>query len=147
MTNYSQRILTYRTCILLLVVKYVYHAYFITGPNVRSHYGTTQSGNAVHGWVTVAARDPNTSSLGITWTTIMTTYLSGRRSCTRGTCVHPTSSDPRWCYRRWTGSLSEQHTAPWTPSGTRNGRSDPTTTHTRTHTEHREHHQERETVD
>jgi len=38
--NYSQRILRYYTRILLLVVKYVLYAYFIVGPNVRSHYGT-----------------------------------------------------------------------------------------------------------
>jgi len=35
--KYSQRILTYYTRILLLVVKYVYYASFIIGPNVRSH--------------------------------------------------------------------------------------------------------------
>ena len=36
--NYSQRILTYYTPTLLLVVKYVQYAYFIIGPNVRWHY-------------------------------------------------------------------------------------------------------------
>ena len=44
--NYSQRILTYYTRILLLVVKYVQHAYFIIGPNVRSHYAAQYVGHA-----------------------------------------------------------------------------------------------------
>jgi len=36
--NYSQCILTYYMHMLLLVIKYVSYAYFIIGPNVRSHY-------------------------------------------------------------------------------------------------------------